>query len=113
MDDEDVIPDSYKPNYGDFKLMDEGVLTRFNIPVLDIDNPNEKIINNYSTNDTFVQNIIIKNGKVKQLIYNGERIDVKSNKTVVEISTEQNGESKYIINKDALDSIIETSKCKK
>ena len=90
-----------------------GILTRFNIPVLDIDNPNEKIIDNYFSDDTSVQNIIIKNGKVKQLIYDGERIDVKSNKTIVEISTEQKGESKYVINKDALDSIIKTIKCKK
>jgi hypothetical protein len=68
MDQDSFDQDEYSPDYGDFELVDgDGVLARFNPPSLKIEDKYDRIIPSYKNNDTIVKNIVISEGKVKQL----------------------------------------------
>lgn len=112
MDPDSFDQDEYSPDYGDFELVDgDGVLARFNPPSLKIEDKYDRIIPSYKNNDTIVKNIVISEGKIKQLQYNNEIIDIDSKVKVVKIVKQQNQEEQYVIDENKLNSIIENLKC--
>ena len=112
IDQDSFDQDEYSPDYGDFELVDgDGVLARFNPPSLKIEDKYDRIIPSYKNNDTIVKNIVISEGKVKQLQYNNEIIDIDSKVKVVKIVKQQNQEEQYVIDENKLNSIIENLKC--
>ena len=104
----------YVPNYGTFQEIEGvGVLTRFNPPSIKIDEKYDKILENYKFENETIKNIIISEGTVKQIIYQGKRIDIDSNIKVIDIITEKNNTT-YNINIDRLNSILKNKlKCNK
>ena len=109
--DDEYTNKKYTPNYSNFKLIaGVGILTRFNPSTFKIDNRFDKILDEYSFEENVVKNVIIKEGCVKQLIYNGTRVDLDSKIKVIKII--QEGDNiQYVIDEDELNSIIKTVKC--
>ena len=104
--------DDYIPDYGDFEPIDgEGVLDRFNPPSIKVNDRNSRIIENYTIDGIHVKNIVIVDGKIKQLTIDGKIVENPYTKSIIKIQKIQNQDEQYILDVDKLNSIIKNLKC--
>jgi hypothetical protein len=78
--------DAYTPDYGDFEPIDgEGVLDRFNPPSIKVNDRNSRILDNYTIDGIHAKNVVIVDGKIKQLTIDGKIIENPYTKSVIKI----------------------------
>ena len=111
---EEESEESSKNQYGRYEPYSEnGVLTKFDPPTLDIDNKRDKIFDYYNTGEFMLSNVVLVDGKVKQFVYNNETYDVMDSPEILRIGVQQDKSKSYVLDTDKLNGIIKTIMCGK